>query len=148
MSRSVMIHPDSRATVYLAPDELDPTNCESHWLRDEFIYDLQDGIMQKYPSFVDCSKWLGRETMAILENKVAYVTMSEYNGLVAICLVPKTAYGATWANRVAASFKEHVHRLYPLYFLIRQGCASNGEEFFTPANRPDGMITSKEGTLW
>jgi len=134
---------------------------------DDFIEDLQqvlDGSAgapggKGFPSLEPCDEWLDREDHAILENSHAYVTVSEYNGLVAVCLVPKeestfnydqsrVALAEAWTRKACDGFIRLLYKAYSGCALISQGRFSNGEQCFTLAGEPGSCVTSKEGRLW
>jgi hypothetical protein len=148
MGRSVSTHSYSEAVVYLHGVVSD--DAES-WEWSDFICDLQAVLSCKFKSFSDCDRWEGRENHVILENARAEVSVAEYCGLVSVCLAPRdpdNALDGGWCSGVAASFRKTLHKAYPNAALNRLGTASNGEAFFTPINRPEGVVTSKEGVLW
>lgn len=138
MGRSVETPNHATAVVYLH-DSIDDSD---DW--DDLIDDLQQALGAKYPSFQPVkAAWLDypyRETRIILANRHAQVTISEYCGLVAVCLVPIEQpydYGHetgaqnladSWCARIEPGFREIVghfgHRL------AHVGTASNGEAFY------------------
>lgn len=150
MSRSVSTHSNAVATVYLTPD-LESTAFA--W--DDFLDDLRDSVLSRHwPSFRECDRWEGRENHIIAENDLAEISVSEYGGLVAICLAPSgrsnfyTAFNRGWAGRIAPSFVRKLNQAYAHCALQSQGHASNGEQFFTRVGKPGSCVTSKEGDLW
>lgn len=126
MSRSVSI-PSGAVKVVFA---------DATWMDEEFDFTsslewMQEVGMDRYPSLEKCSRWLGREDRAVLENQHAYITVSEYCGLVAVAVVPKgeSKKANEWASKVrlermAESFGDR------LTFIAR---ASNGEAFYQRA---------------
>ena len=153
MSRSVSRHKNAYVTVYLNHPFGEGEEEES-W--DYFIEDLQqvlDGSACDggFPSLIPCDRWSGREDHVILENQRGEVSISEYNGLVAICLAPRdpdNALDVGWCDTVAKSFRALLHKAYKHCALSSMGRFSNGEQAFQPIDRPEGLVTSKEGTLW
>lgn len=121
-----------------------------------FIEDLQYIFKQKYKSLTECDLWLGREDHAILANSHAYIGISEYNGIVCLWCVPKNSnmgypednLHLNWCDQIYKNISKMLIKNYPESMLINRGSASNGEQFFTPANRPDGVVTSKEGVVF
>ncbi len=150
MSRSVST--PSRAThiAYAAfqCDEDDEPQYEFSYR----INDAQEIIRERFPSMTLADRWLGNEDHVIAENDHACITVSEYNGLVAVCIVPNdTNLGHAWTNRIKPHFLGRVASCFGQR-LVSQGRASNGEQFFQPADgqqRGDmGLgFTSKEGWL-
>ena len=140
MGRSVSTHRHAVETIYL------------HDVFDYFfLEDLRNILTERYPSFEECDRWQDREDHVILENKRAEVSVSAYCDLVAVCLAPLDPYNPldhAWCDRVAKGFRSTLHKAYPSSALNRLGSASNGEAFFSPVNRSEGLVTSKEGELW
>jgi len=169
MARSVSTPRNAVVTVYLnQPFDNPEENFEAF---DDFIQDLRqvlDGSAgapggKGFASFKECDRWLDREDHAVLENGHAVVTVSEYNGIVAVCLVPKgedelgydygrIALAEAWAHVNSGSFEKLLHGAYENSALRSQGRASNGEQFFSLVNTPGelngSLVTSKEGRLW
>lgn len=175
MARSVSTHPASVEDVHLhgiifdsdivyPPDydfeaETEPLSHYFDW--DEFLDDLKGVVKERYPSFDDADRWEGHENHVILENGAAEVSVANYCGLIAVSLAPKdgdfydeggydfsTTRNATWTGRIASNFGAHLRKRFESFAMISFGRASNGEEFFRPANRLNGLVTSKEGELW
>jgi len=63
---------------------------DDDWCR--FIEDIKETASSKWSSFVKCDTWLANEVHAILENDLAYITVSTYGGLASICLVSRFEY--------------------------------------------------------
>ena len=151
MSRSVSTHPNAVSTVYLYP-EIE----EDGW--GDFIQDLQDNVLiPRFPSLRHCDRWVGRENHVILENDHAEVSVSEYNGLVSVCLAPRLdrydfpgagQLADQWTGRVSDGFRQCLHRAFPKCSLVKQGVFSNGEAVFALRSQPGSCVTSKEGQLW
>lgn len=133
MSRSVMTHPDAVATAFIDGSHIEDSD-EFDW----FVEDLQHSITSRWKSMDAEDRWVGRELRVIAENRMAYVTVSEYCGLVAVCLVSKsedylnTGYADDasmanladqWTASVAPGFLKAYGELRSL------GFASNGEQF-------------------
>lgn len=148
MSRSVSTHPNAVATVFLTP-EIE----EGGW--DDFLDDLRTNIFAHYwPSLRDCDRWEGRENHVIANNAHCEVSVSEYCGLVAICLAPydgdyrTEVFNRGWTESFAPHFVLKLENAYASCVLRSQGHASNGEQFFTRVGKPGSCVTSKEGDLW
>jgi hypothetical protein len=148
MGRSVSTHRHAVETIYL--HSVVPDDAESYeW--DYFIEDIRSILSKRYPSLSECERWQDREDRIILENKRAEVSVSEYCGLVAVCLAPLDPYNQLdqgWCDRVSKSFRDTLHKAYPSSALHKLGRFSNGEGVFAPITRPEGVVTSKEGVLW
>jgi hypothetical protein len=114
------------------------------------IVEMQLCLMAKYPSLEPCSLWIGREDCAYLQNRFCSIGISEYNGLVAVWILPdeESNLAAIWCGRVdlnsaAECFGPRLNRMATF---------SSGEAFFQPADGqqrgPLGLgFTSQEGWL-
>jgi len=116
--------------------EFDEFQAQCDW--DWFIEDIQDTVASNWKTFEPCDKWLEREVHAIMENELAYVTVSEYCGLVSLCLVRKYEYdddyfgdeykkanmAVGFCKRIAPKFEKLFSELIPI------GRFSNGEVVF------------------
>lgn len=131
MGRSVSTHRNAVATVYLHPEIEDDS---FGW--DDFIEDLQQNVLfPKYPSMYAADRWMDREDHIIAENRYCEVSVSEYCGLVAICLAPHSgAYedpkAQAWTERISNSFHAHITKMFKSSALSKVGTFSNGESVF------------------
>lgn len=134
MGRSVSVPSDAVTTVYIAlDDDFDP---DFGW--DDFIEDVRNVVKEKYPSFVDDDKWVGREDRSILVNTYARIVVAEYCGLVSISIVPDDHWNTShltkaWCDRIARSWHRYMTKRFGRA-LTKLGSASNGESFFRLAN--------------
>lgn len=133
MGRSVSV-PQHAAVVVYAHFERD---AEDDWAWDDFTQDLTAALKRAFPSLLDCSDWIGREDHGVLRNNHAHVTLSEYCGLIAVCLVPRgydyddpTVLAHNWCAVVEDKFRAVVAETAPGPVLKRIATASNGEAFF------------------
>lgn len=130
MGRSVSTHRHAVATVFINP-EIE----EDGYL--DFIADLQDNVLSvKYPSLNKCSRWMDREDHVIAENGRAEVSVSEYCGLVSVCLAPRdpdSGLDVAWCERVANSFTKYIQKMFASCALRSLGHMSNGEQVFQRA---------------
>ncbi len=94
---------------------------------DLYKEDLQEQISTLWPSMEPETndKWLDNENKVLTENTFAFITISEYNGIACIALVPR--YGDChdnlalgWCNQVYWNFQKAFEEL------IRHGLMSNG----------------------
>jgi hypothetical protein len=148
MSRSVSV-PSGALGVAFASFICDSEEDASSEFSD-YIAEMQIGLKVQYPSLEPCSRWIGREDRACLQNRFCSIGVSEYNGLVAVWIIPddESSLAASWCSKVelqsaAACFGPRLNRL---------GTFSNGEAFFQPADGQQfgamGLgFTSKEGWL-
>jgi hypothetical protein len=131
MGRSVSTHRNAVETFFIA-FEVEPGDEDFAW--DDFIEDLSDNVLcAKYPSLSRCDRWQGREDHIILENSQVEISVSEYCGLVAVCLAPlnpDNAFHVTIAERMSKGFRNTLHKAFPKSSLQSIGRASNGEQFF------------------
>ena len=133
MGRSVSVPSGAVETAYLDVTWLEESD---DW--EDFIYFLQQVIRDKYPSFIECKKWLDREDQVVLENQHAYVVVCGYGNVASISLVAKehdaddAAFylAKRWAEQVGASFLKTIHKAYPSHSLGRLGTFSNGESVY------------------
>ena len=145
MARSVSVHSNAAAVVYLH------LGFEDEFGFDNFLEDVAEVLKSKYPSLSNADRWADREDHVILENGRAEVSVSEYCGLVAVCLAPldpDDPLDNGWADLVSDGFSRLLAKSYPDAALVKKGVFSNGEAVFEPVNRPGGCVTSKEGVLW
>lgn len=109
------------------------------------VDDLRELAQSNYPSLRACNRWVSREDRAILENGFGYITVSEYNGIVAVSVVPKAAgLAEAWCRRI------NLEDLVACFgdVLISKGRFSNGEQVFickTPLVRE---TISSNGCRW
>lgn len=131
MGRSVSTHRHAVATVYLNP-EIEDDGDSFAW--DSFVEDLQQNVIaDRFPSFSECDRWMDREDHVIMENAHAEVSVSEYCGLVAVCLAPRDpddAFAVAWTENFASSFHAHVTKMFKSSALTKVGTFSNGESVF------------------
>jgi hypothetical protein len=145
MSRSVSTHLYAIQTVFLHLEEDQDQDFE--W--EDFIEDVKTQITEKFPKFQSCDRWKNREDHIIIESGVAEVSVSAYNGIVAVCLAPLdpgNGLHVTWCRN--AKFSEHLNAALKYCALSSMGTFSNGEQAFRPINNLQGLVTSKEGALW
>lgn len=84
------------------------------------IEDTQDRVIELFPSMTACDRWEGRENHVVAENAHSEVSISEYCGVVAICLAQKFDYdnyyadessvanlGAHWRKMVEEKFNKN-----------------------------------------
>lgn len=128
MARSVSTPRNTAVVVYAA------INFEYEFAYDDFIINLTYELKNAFPSLDDCGEFLGREDLAILENKLAYIGVSGYCGLVSIWIAPKEGaenIGDTWAKRAEKTFKRVVKNVTgEIYY--KAGTFSNGESIYQP----------------
>ena len=142
MARSVSVPTGFQKVAYAALNDDDAY--------DFAVDDVRYSAKERYPSLRNCNEWLGREDRAILANDLAFITISEYNGLVAIASVPETRSkkALAWCEKVdlekLAGYCGEVLRF--------KGRFSNGEAIFQPVSgKQQGAMglgfTSKEGWI-
>ena len=148
MSRSVSVPSNAVKVAYASFDSSSGEPDDFDWS----LEGMQEEAVRKYPSMNFCSKYIGREDRAVLENKLAYICVSEYCGLVAVSVVPKEGdyqnLGENWARKV------DVNSLSSFFGqgLVKQAVFSNGEAIFQPRDGEQkgsmGLgFSSKEGWL-
>lgn len=132
MGRSVSTHRHAVETIYLHLEFEESEVYMENW--EDFLDKLRAIAQEKYPSLADCDRWSGREDRVILENSQVEVSVSEYCGLVAICLAPldpDNGFHVAIAERAAKGFTACLHKAFPSSALRSLGRASNGEQFFS-----------------
>ncbi len=130
MGRSVMTASHAVASVFFSGEYGE----EYEW-QDEIDY-VRSVIRERFPTFEDCDYWpdrgfYGGEVHAILDNGHSYVTISNYCGLVAVCLVPKmhtSNLAEPWCRRISNNWCERLNKAFN--GLRKLGTFSNGECVF------------------
>lgn len=91
-------------------------------------------MQELWPSLYPVDRWVGREVHVVLENRLVEVSVSEYCGLVALCIAPRSdlsdygdntrGLGIRWAESVSERFR----RTFGSY--AKLGTFSNGESVY------------------
>jgi hypothetical protein len=142
MSRSVSTHPNTIATVFIQPD-LEGKRWE------DFLDDLRNiltgeagvdsGILLNgqpftgFQGYEACDRWVGREDHVILEGELSEVSVSEYAGMVPVCLAPLDKGNEHHVNAclsAAPYFTALLQASYPDVCYVRIGRFSNGESVY------------------
>ena len=149
MSRSVSTHPNAIVTQYLAP-VLEGDSDGLYHIWDDFLDDLRNiltgesgvdsGLLLNgqpftgFEGYIDADRWAGREDHVILEGELTEVSVSEYDGIVAVCLAPLNpddeAHVST-CQRAEPYFRAILQKAFPNQCLSKQGTMSNGEGVFS-----------------
>lgn len=133
MGRSVSVPTGAAVVVYadFSGQDSDDWDCT--------IANLKAELRAVFPSLLPCSTWLDREYHAVLCNNHAHVTVSEYCGLVAVCIVPRgydyndpSALAVHWCEQAEARFRKIVAENFG-GALVKLGTFSNGEAIFRKA---------------
>jgi hypothetical protein len=124
MARSVSTPSGCAAVCYQ-----DASHIKNNYDYDDYKRNIMGEAKELFPSMEPCNQWLGREDLAILENQLAYIGISEYCGIVAIWLLPKddieyTGLAEGWCEKAVPKFDSAFSEYR------RIGTASNGESFF------------------
>lgn len=137
MSRSVSVPRNAEVVCYQHRKFED----EFEW--EDLVEDIRESCKSVWPSLEDCDEFLDREDHALLENRLVYIGVSEYCGLVAIWIVPKEDYYGNekplafgWIGRISERFREMFGEL------VCKGRFSNGEAVFSYKDDADHHITS------
>lgn len=118
---------------------------DTSYIKDEFMWaefkdELKRVLMSRYKSLSPCesNKWLDQEDLAILENDLVYIGISEYCGLTCLWVVPKEdTYGNTnLAEFFCEQIKDGFHKLVSNNFaaLRRLGGFSDGTSVYERVN--------------
>jgi hypothetical protein len=146
MSRSVSTHRNALATVYLRPEIEDHDNPYA-W--SDFLDDLRNiltgeaGVDSKlllngkpftgFQGYKSADRWSGREDQIILEGELSEVSVSEYGGMVSVCLAPldpDDKHHVTACHNAAPYFLAILLAAYPDCCFARLGTFSNGESVY------------------
>ena len=130
--------PRCEALNRIADIQFDDDTTRANW--DDDMANLSSTLCDAFPSLRECDRWLGDEDHVILENRHAAVSVSEYCGLVAVCLVPeaRSEYESSpmiarrWCAQVEARFRRIVADVFGTE-LVKLGTMSNGEGVFRKA---------------
>ena len=138
MARQVARHSRSAKTVYV-----DVSDIDGPWEFNQiFLSNVIHALQERFPSLHDerdCNQWPEREVRRIAGNGHAIVTVSEYCGLAAICLVPREhrdSFGRPMTNRTVLSeawcyrMTEAFQKAIPYPTLVKGATASNGEAMY------------------
>ena len=145
MSRSVSTHHEAIVTQYLAP-VLEGESDELYHLWDDFLDDIRNIltgeagvdsglILNGHPftgfeGYIAADRWAGREDHVILEGELTEISVSEYGGIVAVCLAPLNPDDeshVSTCHRAEPYFKAILQKAFPNQCLSRYGTMSNGE---------------------
>ena len=139
MSRSVSVPRNAEVVCYQRRKFED----EFEW--EDLVEDIRESCKSAWPSLEDCDEFLDREDHAILENRLVYIGVSEYNGLVSIWIVPKNFDGyddyEPLAHRWIGQISDEFDRMFGQ--LVYKGRFSNGEAVFSYKEDANHHITSK-----
>lgn len=120
MGRSVSTHRHAVATAFIQHE-----GDQDDWF--DFIDNLRDTLTSRYPTLSNADRWQDREDHIIMDNRMCEVSVSEYCGLVAVCLAPQDPDSALcigWCERAADGFRKLIESNYG--GLRRVGTFSNG----------------------
>ena len=139
MSRSVSYANGSEVVLY-SYLEVGSDDYPDDFAYEDAIEALRYGLKKAFPTMEDCEEWLGREDLAIAENRFVYVGVSEYCGLVSIWVKPKEDdylpyvgnFAPTYALGLENKLKDVVRGAFGMR-LNKVGAFSNGEALFEPA---------------
>lgn len=129
MGRSVSVARGSLVVMYAHVDFSEDDDYS--WLWEDIKGNLTYELRGKYSTLHLCDKWLGREDHAILENKHAYIGISEYCGIVSIWVTPKneSATSRNWCLSTEKNLGKIVSEVFSVR-LKKVGTFSNGEAVF------------------
>lgn len=132
MGRSVALPADPNKIVFFI-DSSDYSG-DGNLDYSEFIEDVQRLFEGWCPSLQPCDRWVGREIRAVASNGHCTLTISEYCGLSAICLVAEpNPLAINWLNQQEQKLSRLMKQAFPGMILESLGYASNGEQFFRRA---------------
>ena len=99
---------------------------------DDIIEDFRSHLKHLFPSVESADDWIGREDHVLAENKLARFGISEYCGLVAYWIVPRSFneyYGDTDPSPLSERWVDNIADKFVAAFgeLTKVGSMSNGE---------------------
>lgn len=129
MGRGVAYATDAVERIYF------PYDFDDEWEFYDLVDNLRHVIKSKYPSVYDVDTWIEREVRVIAENTFAKFTISEYCGMVCVCLVPNERdnyWGndpvgnltSNWCNQICAGFVKLMDEHFKTVGIVAHG--SNG----------------------
>lgn len=84
------------------------SDIDTQWWEDDVIEELQSSLRKKFPSFVPCDKWVGRERRAILQNQLFYIALEDNEWSLAVELLQRDeGWGDDWRQNLQ---KRHFQR--------------------------------------
>ena len=148
MSRSVSTHPHAVATVFLRPEgdehpafdeQLGEDLLES--IRNVLTGDagvdsgvlLNDQPFTGFQGYEHADRWVGRENLVILEGELSVITVSEYAGIVSVCLAPLDPEEETHVTaclNAAPYFLAILQQTFSDICFSKLGTFSNGESVY------------------
>ena len=138
MGRSVVVLNNAEAVAYVHQISED-NEAYDDW--NDFVDTIRDILRTQYISFNEADRWIEQECRVILENDHAKVTVSEYGGIAAIALVPKShgdcghpELSEAWCQHVAGNWTDLLNKAFGTSALISLGSMSNGETVYRAAN--------------
>lgn len=167
MGRSVSTHLYAVKSVFLSltfgeqPEEGHEAEGADYCDFDDFLLDLRqvlDGSAgapggKGFPTLRECDRWQGREDHVILENERGEVSVSEYCGIVSVCLAPRNSDNPLdqhWCWQAAENFEKLLHGAFSKSALVSHGPMSNGVGVYSRPGKSltESCITGNEGALW
>jgi len=121
MGRSVSYPSGSILKEYI-----DTSSIEDDFEWAEFKDDLKSTLMSKYKSLSPCESntWAGNEDLALLENDLVYIGISDYCGLSCVWVIPKNYYeeyeglALNWCHMIEKSLFKLLNANYSTLFRI------------------------------
>lgn len=146
MGRSVSFASGSVAIAYQVPDlsytdEDGTLHYDVAELWDDYKEGLRSQIEHIFPSMKPCDQWMGTEDLAIMENNLAFIGVSEYCGMVSIWLKPKFA-SYRWLNSEECIPDEQASRHNNA---ARHWCSQVRDKFLSTFNHYNKLGTFSNG---
>jgi hypothetical protein len=104
---------------------------------DDFLDNIKEELLDKYPSLDSCERWDGRETKIFLENSLVEIGISEYCGLISISIRPNEyrdvneSLAENWIRKIEANLRKSCANYSQT--LRKVGTFSNGEGIYEKA---------------
>lgn len=99
---------------------------------DDFVFELRAVLRRAFPSLEEEYGWLDQEDFALLANRLVYIGVSEYYGLVSLWCVPveNSPLAERWARSIEAKVQTLWDGMATVRSLDLMGRSSNGEALF------------------
>ena len=133
MGRSVSYASGSEVVVYSYFEYEDEDDYFAQESFEESVEYLKSSLEKAFPSLYESDEWFGREDRALVENRLAYIGLSEYCNVVSVWVKPKDEYeslGARFARQIESKLRKIVKESFGRE-LVKLGTFSNGESIYS-----------------
>jgi len=144
MGRSVSTHRHAIATQYIVPEGNDLYDAWDYFLDDiRNILNGEAGVdsgmmingraFTGFDGYKEDDRWAGREDLVILSGELSEISVSEYDGVVAICLAPLDPDNDSHVSacrRATPYFNAILQAAFGKQAIKKVGTFSNGESVY------------------